>query len=194
MTPATLFYFIAAFTILAHLGIRLATVVRKARRRRRGEIHQRSLFGRMIGTYLVLFVLAAWEGWKGLVNVHWILCFAGYGLYLMSSFLQWKALADLGVAYSPDIELRADQPLIQSGLYGWIRHPLLVGGVLESIGMTLSLNAPWTTGLSLLVFVPVIRQRWHEEEKALFAHFGESYRAYSEQVGAFFPKIARVIR
>jgi protein-S-isoprenylcysteine O-methyltransferase Ste14 len=187
MVSPRVFLGLTFVTILLHFAIRIISVVHKARRRIRGEIQHRFIFGRMVTAYLALFFCAAVEGWRGLPDFRWAMCALGAVVYGLSGLLLWKSLADLGSAYSPDIELRSDQPLVQSGLYAWIRHPILVSGVLESLGMALSLNAPATALLSLLIILPVIHRRWRQEELALAAHFGQSYRDYSARVGAFIP-------
>jgi protein-S-isoprenylcysteine O-methyltransferase Ste14 len=175
--------------IAFHLASRMISVVRKARQRVRGAIHERQLFARMIGAYSVLFAFAIGEGWHA--PERFLLPFLGALFYLASCLLQWRALRDLGAAYSPDIELRQEQTLVQTGLYGWIRHPLLVAGVLETVGMTMALNAAWTTVAATILFGAVILERWKKEEAALIGHFGDAYLAYRQRVGAFFPRVAR---
>jgi protein-S-isoprenylcysteine O-methyltransferase Ste14 len=179
--------------VVFHLAFRLYVKAHKARTKPRGEIHQPKLFGQMVMWYVVFFLAAVVEWALGIWPFHWNLAVLGGLLYLASMLIQWSALNDLGQAYSPDIEVRQQQTLVQIGLYRWMRHPLLAAIILELLGVTLFLNAYVASFGVALVFIPVIRKRRQEEEKVLLEHFGAAYRRYCAEVGAYFPKFIRRI-
>jgi protein-S-isoprenylcysteine O-methyltransferase Ste14 len=83
------------------------------------------------------------------------------------------------------------QRLEVTGIYGWVRHPMLVGGLLFYLTSGPTLN---TFVLALLyALYMVIGSRY--EERRLIRIFGLDYVAYRKRVGAFVPRLssARVI-
>jgi protein-S-isoprenylcysteine O-methyltransferase Ste14 len=111
----------------------------------------------------------------------------------VSSFLLrgWAARA-LGRFWSMQIELRADQPLVTTGPYGWVRHPIYTAGLLEMLTIILLCQAAWTIIPTLLIFLPILVLRLKLEEAAMVRHFGPPYAAYMARVPSLLPmKIAR---
>ena len=94
----------------------------------------------------------------------------------------------LGKFWSLHIEIREQHQFVRSGIYGSIRHPAYLSFVLEHIAVPLAGNAWWALAVTVVVYVPVLLWRWHTEELALCAKFGESYRAYQREVGAWWPR------
>jgi len=174
--------------VLGHVALRLYAKAHQARLKPRGEIHQPELLGQMVRAYLLITAAAFTERVLGLWPFHWYVAWIGLGIYAIAAFLQWQAFRDLGDAYSPEIEVRSEQSLVQHGLYGWVRHPLLASLILELLGVTLFFNAYASAVLTLFGFIPVVRKRLREEERILMIHFGEAYQRYTSEVGALFPK------
>jgi protein-S-isoprenylcysteine O-methyltransferase Ste14 len=81
---------------------------------------------------------------------------------------------------SANITVAADQPLVDTGLYGLVRHPMYFGALVMMIGTPLALDSLW--GL-LVVFaaVPVLAARILDEEKLLVEEL-PGYRDYRERV------------
>lgn len=84
-----------------------------------------------------------------------------------------------------------EERLCTGGLYAWVRHPQYTGFFLFLAGSVLN----WPT-LPTLLLLPVLiwvylRLAADEEADALAA-FGDRYRAYRAEVGAFLPFIGRV--
>lgn len=121
--------------------------------------------------------LPAWAGWLG------VLLIAG-ALYIF-----WRAHADLGLNWSPTLEIREKHELITRGIYGLIRHPMYASQWLLVLAQPLLLQN-WIAGfLNLLAFLPFYFLRVKAEEQLMMEHFGEEYRAYTKKVGAVFPKL-----
>jgi len=78
------------------------------------------------------------------------------------------------------ITVEADQPLVSSGLYGLVRHPMYSGALVMMIGTPLALDSYW--GLVLLVpgFV-ALGARIADEEKMLTEELA-GYDDYVERV------------
>ena len=63
------------------------------------------------------------------------------------------------------ITVEKDQPVVSTGLYGFVRHPMYVGALVMMVGMPLALASYW----ALLVMIPgvlVFAARITDEEKA----------------------------
>ena len=122
------------------------------------------------------YTLPAWAGWLGVVIL------AG------AIFVFWRAHADLGLNWSPSLEIREKHELITRGIYGVIRHPMYASQWLWVIAQPLLLQN-WIAGfLNLLVFIPFYFLRVKAEEQMMMEKFGDQYHIYTQKVGAVFPK------
>ncbi len=77
--------------------------------------------------------------------------------------------------------------LVREGPYRIMRHPLYLGACLEIVGLPMFLGAWGALLFGLLVFIPLEIARAYYEERFLGTLFGDSYRQYKKEVGAFFP-------
>ena len=122
------------------------------------------------------YTLPAWAGWLGVVLI------AGAVLVF------WRAHADLGLNWSPTLEIREKHELITGGIYAHIRHPMYASQWLWVLAQPLLLQN-WIAGfINLLVFVPFYFLRVREEERLMLEQFGEQYRSYMQRVGAVLPR------
>ncbi len=79
-----------------------------------------------------------------------------------------------------NIRVEAEQPLVSTGLYGRVRHPMYSGALIMAIGISLGLGSYW--GLVLLIpGVIVLTFRIFDEEKALKQEL-PGYVEYTQQV------------
>jgi len=123
------------------------------------------------------YTLPAWTGWLGVVLI------GG------SVFVFWRAHADLGLNWSPTLEIREKHTLITRGIYSVIRHPMYASQLLWSVAQILLLQN-WIVGFSsLVVFFPFYFMRVPAEEQLMLEQFGDQYRSYMQKVGAVFPKL-----
>lgn len=122
------------------------------------------------------YTLPAWAGWLGVAII--------VGAVLVF----WRAHADLGLNWSPTLEIREKHELVVRGIYGVIRHPMYASQILWSVAQILLLQN-WIVGFSsLLVFIPFYVMRVGAEEQMMLEQFGDQYRSYMQKVGAVFPK------
>jgi protein-S-isoprenylcysteine O-methyltransferase Ste14 len=120
--------------------------------------------------------LTSWAGWIGVI------------LITSAIFVFWRAHADLGINWSPTLEIREQHQLITHGIYGVIRHPMYASQWLWVIAQPLLLQN-WIAGwLNLIVFVFFYFLRVKAEEQLMIERFGDESRAYMQRVGAVFPK------
>jgi len=122
------------------------------------------------------YQLPGWAGWLGVV------------LTAVALYVFWRAHTDLGVNWSPTLEIREKHELITRGIYGAIRHPMYASQWLLSIATPLLLQN-WIAGwLNLVVFIFFYTFRVKAEEQMMLEQFGDQYRSYMQKVGAVFPK------
>lgn len=122
------------------------------------------------------YTLPAWASWLGVL------------ILAAGLFVFWRAHADLGLNWSPSLEIREKHELITNGIYRVIRHPMYASQWLLAIAQPLLLHN-WIAGfLNLLVFIPFYLLRVKAEEQMMLETFGDQYRAYMQKVGSVFPK------
>lgn len=122
------------------------------------------------------YSLPSWAGWLGVL------------LLVGAVFVFWRAHADLGLNWSPTLEIREKHELITQGIYGVIRHPMYASQWLWVIAQPLLLQN-WIAGfLNLLIFIPFYFLRVQAEERLMVEQFGGQYRAYMQKVGGVIPR------
>jgi protein-S-isoprenylcysteine O-methyltransferase Ste14 len=79
-----------------------------------------------------------------------------------------------------NITIEDGQPLVSTGLYGIVRHPMYSGNVILMIGIALALGSYWAL-LLVLVGLLLMAVRILDEEKLLNAEL-DGYRQYTQKV------------
>ena len=79
---------------------------------------------------------------------------------------------------SATIESSADQRVISTGPYAWVRHPMYAAALVLLLGIPLALGSSWGV-LIVLALVPVLIWRLMDEERFLVNHLP----GYSEYQG-----------
>jgi protein-S-isoprenylcysteine O-methyltransferase Ste14 len=107
----------------------------------------------------------------------------------LSVALAWAAAHRLGKHWRYVAAVSEDHELIQTGPYGWVRHPIY----LSMLGMLMATGAAWTwwpmwvAGVVVLLAGTEIRVR--AEDRLLEERFQDSFRAYRARVPAYIPFI-----
>lgn len=119
-----------------------------------------------------------------------------YAAFWQSDYLEflglaqaWRGLSLLAGRPAPpgNLTLFGTHRLVQTGVYGWVRHPMLVGGLLFLLTSGPSLNnIVYTAFYTLYMLVG-----GYYEERRLVRIFGQDYLRYRARVGAFFPRLRR---
>ena len=81
---------------------------------------------------------------------------------------------------SRTIEVQEDQKVIDTGLYGVVRHPMYMSTLLLFLSMPLVLGSVISFAI-LLLYIPIIAKRIRNEEQVLEAGL-EGYTAYKKRV------------
>jgi protein-S-isoprenylcysteine O-methyltransferase Ste14 len=112
----------------------------------------------------------------------------GVALLIVAGVIRMAAIRTLGKFWSLHIEIRTEHVFVRQGLYRYVRHPAYLSFLLEIIAIPLIGNAWWSLGAALVGYVPLLLLRLRQEEAALVARFGDTYRAYQQEVGALIPR------
>ncbi len=106
---------------------------------------------------------------------------------LGGSLLRRHCRRVLGKYFTGNVKVAADQPVIQAGVYRWVRHPSYTGGMLMYMGTGLAL----TNWLSLLIItvagLAAYVYRVQVEERALLQQLGTPYESYMRNTKRFIP-------
>ena len=105
--------------------------------------------------------------------------FAAAGLFLVGYLLYAEVLRE-NVWLSRTIEVQENQKVVDTGLYGIVRHPMYAATLLLFLSMPLVLGSLWSFAI-MLFYIPVISKRIRNEEKVLEEGL-EGYREYKQRV------------
>jgi len=95
----------------------------------------------------------------------------------------------LGRNWSVSLQVKEDHRLVESGVYGRVRHPMYTAFWFWALAQALLLPN-WVAGLSGLVgFGTLYAFRIGREERMMLETFGEEYRAYCARTARLFPWI-----
>lgn len=107
----------------------------------------------------------------------------GYVLLWLATAGRMTGIHQLGKVYSECIHIEKDQPLIDTGIYAYLRHPLHYFLLLEMVSMALLTGVRWPWGVVTVNFITLLfRER--QEEKALEQVYGDTYRSYRKRAVA----------
>lgn len=107
------------------------------------------------------------------------------GLLLIAwTFRSWPSL-HVGHGVLPD------QKLLSTGAYGWVRHPVYVGGVLLWAALAVGFASLATAALTVLYVIPAYVLYARSEEAMMTEQFGDAYRRYAARVPRFLPRVSR---
>ena len=113
----------------------------------------------------------------------------GCAIIVLGLAIRWRAVATLGQQFTVDGRITPGHKLVETGLYGVVRHPSYLGALLEYVGVGVALEN-WISLLVMFLF-PTIAQLYRIscEERVLLRHFGSAYRSYMRRTKKLIPGI-----
>ena len=117
----------------------------------------------------------------------WLARAAGLLLALVGLGLSGLGVLGLGRNLSALPHPKNEAALVETGLYGLMRHPIYSGLIAGCLGWALLNNSPLTLALAVGVFV-FFDVKARREERALAARFPD-YERYRQRVRRFIPFI-----
>ena len=129
--------------------------------------------------FLVAFVVAGlnWR-FQWVVLPNWAVWVAA-GIFIVCYLLYAEVLRE-NTYLSRTIEVQEHQKVVDTGLYGIVRHPMYMATTLLFLMMPLVLASPISFAIMLL-YIPLIAKRIRNEEKVLEQGL-ESYADYKKRV------------
>ncbi len=159
--------------------LRSPELLRKRLNAKETESEQKQVLAWSGLMFLAAFVLAGLNfrfGWLPLPD--WAV-WAAAGVFLLAYLLYAEVLRE-NAYLSRTIEVQEGQKVIDTGLYGVVRHPMYMATVFLFLSMPLVLGSPLSF-LILLLYIPIIVKRIRNEEDVLTEGL-EGYAAYKERV------------
>ena len=129
--------------------------------------------------FLAAFVIAGLNfRFKWLVLPNWTVI-VGTVVFLLAYAMYAEVLRE-NAYLSRTIEVQEDQKVIDTGLYGIVRHPMYSATLFLFISMGFVLASPISVAI-LLLYIPIIAKRMKNEEKILEEGL-EGYTDYKKRV------------
>ena len=143
------------------------------------ESEQRTVVAMSGFLFLAAFIIAGlnWRfGWWLIPD--WAVWIAA-GMFLCSYVLYAEVLRE-NTYLSRTIEVQKGQKVIDTGLYGIVRHPMYMATIILFLSMQLVLASPISFFI-MLGYIPVIAKRINNEEHVLEEGL-DGYKEYKEKV------------
>jgi len=181
----------AAWIGLAADNLRLLRQERAARARL-APLPSRSLAASIVVLTVILGGIVVLETRTGgRLGFQPLAAIAGVVLAAAGLMLHARARRALGVHWTSTVAVRPGHPIVRSGPYAVIRHPLYLGVLLLAAGTvlahpstaTICVAAGLATGIALKI---------PAEERSLRAACGDAWRNYVQSVPALVPRPSRV--
>jgi len=118
----------------------------------------------MTGLMLVLVVAGLDYRWRGATVPAWLVALADIGI--VASFAIFFIVMKQNSYAASTVRVEPGQPVISTGLYGVVRHPMYSGALLLAVCMPLAL-ASYRALLAFVIVVPVLAWRLLDEERYL---------------------------
>lgn len=139
---------------------------------------QRIIVSLIYGGFFGLFILSSLDHRFAWSTVPVIVVILGNALVALSMYMYYVVMRENRFA-AGTIEIAPDQPVIATGPYATVRHPMYVGLLLMFIGIPLAMGSYW----GLVIFaavIPVVIWRLTDEEHFLIKHLA-GYAAYQQK-------------
>lgn len=124
--------------------------------------------------FIAAFVVAGLNYRFGWISMPRAVVWIGVVIFLLAYCLFGEVLRE-NRYLSRTVEVREGQTVVDTGLYGIVRHPMYTATVLLFLSMPLVLNS-LISFIIMLVYIPIIVKRIKNEEEVL----GKELRGYDE--------------
>ena len=146
---------------------------------REREREQRSVIVMSGVVFLASFIVAGLNYRFGWMTVPKWGVHAATFIFLLAYLMYGEVLRE-NMYLSRTVEIQAGQQVIDTGLYGVMRHPMYCATLLMFLSMPLILGSP-VSFIIMLSYIPIIAKRIRNEERVLTRGL-EGYREYKQRV------------
>jgi len=140
---------------------------------------QKVIMGLISLGFIALLVLPAIDHRLGWSNMVWGVTLAGYVLFGLGWLGIFFVLRENSFS-SATIEVAKGQPVISTGPYAWVRHPMYLSALVMLLGIPVSLGSCWGA-LIVVAMTPTLIWRLLLEERFLRRNL-PGYSAYQDNV------------
>ena len=171
--------FVPMFVAGLILMVKNPELLRKRLNAKEEDKEQKSVVALSGVMFVAAFVVAGlnWR-FQWLVLPSWVV-WLGTALFLFGYILYAEVLRE-NTYLSRTIEVQEDQKVVDTGLYGIVRHPMYTSTIILFLSMPLVLASP-ISFLIMLLYIPLIAKRIHNEEAVLEEGL-KGYREYKQRV------------
>jgi len=152
-----------------------------------GQVFQPWTLYALTMMHIIIGIVCMIEYFTLVETINYPVTVLGFVLFSLSVIGRYWALNTLGKYHSAQIEIRENHPLVTSGPYRYIRHPIYFFTIIEVISCCLIPNAWYALLLTMFIYTPLLILRLLLEEKVLAEKFGASYLHYRETVPCLIP-------
>ena len=171
--------FIPMFLAGIVLMVKNPELLKKRLNAKEEEREQKAVLALSAAMFLAAFIVAGLNfRFRWLILPNWAVI-AGTVVFLLAYVLYAEVLRE-NAYLSRTIEVQENQTVIDTGLYGIVRHPMYAATLFLFLSMGLVLNSPISCGI-LLFYIPIIAKRIKNEEAVLEAGLA-GYAAYKTRV------------
>ncbi len=149
----------------------------------------RRIMAAILGS-IALSIMTVWSGfglwpelWRSQLRTFSV---AVYGIGLL---FRYGSLISLGKHFSRNVEVGADQELISSGFYRFLRHPLYLGLFLLAAAVPLFMGSALGFAAAVLWVGKMLNQRMQLEEAMMEEVIGSRYQEWKAKRFRFIPFI-----
>ena len=171
--------FVPMFVAGIILMVKNPELLRKRLNAKEEEKEQKWVVALSMLMFIAAFVVAGlnWR-FQWLVLPNWAVWLAAV-LFLFGYSLYAEVLCE-NTYLSRTVEVQEDQKVIDTGLYGVVRHPMYMATLILFLAMPLVLASP-ISFLIMLIYIPLIAKRIRNEEAVLEQGL-KGYREYKQRV------------
>jgi len=142
-------------------------------------------FKAVASSYIIMAFIMILEFFYAPREIKLPLVLSGGIIFITALILRIQSINALGGTWQLNSSSR---PLIiNKGPYKYMRHPIYLGVILESIAIPLVPGTYYALLFSLFVCIPLIVFKTYSEEKMLLTAYGEGYKDYMLRRWAFLP-------
>ena len=143
------------------------------------EGEQKSVVAMSSLLFVAMFVSAGlnyrFGGW---ILPDWLVIAAA--VVFLLGYAMYAEVMRENVWLSRTVEVQDNQQVVDTGLYGIVRHPMYSATLILFLTMPLVLASPWSFVIMLL-YVPIVVKRIHNEETVLKQELG-GYKEYIQRI------------
>ena len=129
--------------------------------------------------FLAAFIAAGLNFRIGWIALPGAVSFAAASVFLLAYVLYAEVMRE-NAYLSRTVEVQENQKVIDTGLYGIVRHPMYMSTLLLFLAMPLVLGSVISFAI-MLAYIPIISRRIRNEEQVLEEGL-EGYREYKQRV------------